>query len=41
MLGLCALLSNVDEVIEWKPAEKVKLGQQLQRKMLSIYATEA
>ena len=31
MLGLCALLSNANEVIEQKPAEKVNRRQQLQR----------
>ena len=31
MFGLCALLSNVDEVIEHKPAEKVNRRQQSQR----------
>ena len=43
MFGLCAILSNVEEVIEQKPAEKENRREQRQddKYLILFYASEA
>ena len=42
-MGLCAILSNVEEVIEQEPAEKENRGEQRQddRYLILFYSSEA